>query len=335
VPSLAEGTEFAGCRIDGVLARGGMGVVYRATQVSFGRTVALKVLPADRAADPEFRARFQREWRMAAAIDHPNVIPVYAAGEDEGRLYLVMRFVRGTDLQQVLRKRGALDPRDAAKVIAEVAAALDAAHGAGLVHRDVKPGNVLLEDTGRVYLTDFGLSRLEAGGGDLTETGRWMGTVDYASPEQLEARRTDARSDVYALGCVLYATLTGEPPFSRPTVPAVMTAHLDDPPPRPSERGAPRPSTGSSPARWPSAPPTATRRPATSAARCSRPPAASRSPTPSAASPAATPRPTRRSPGSCPRRPRGLSTCARPRTPSRQARPPRARRGSHRSAPPI
>jgi serine/threonine-protein kinase len=239
VPSLAEGTEFAGCRIDGVLAHGGMGVVYRATQVSLGRPVALKVLPPDRAGDPEFRARFQREWRMAAAIDHANVIPVYAAGEEDERLYLVMKLVRGTDLQQVLRSRGPLEPRDAAKVVSEVAAALDAAHEHGLVHRDVKPGNVLLEHTGRVYLSDFGLTRLEGGGGDLTETGRWIGTVDYASPEQLEGGRTDARSDVYALGCVLFAALTGRAPFSRPTVPGVMAAHLDEPPPRPSEHGAP------------------------------------------------------------------------------------------------
>src|SRR5688572_10295327 len=163
-----------------------MGVVYRATQTSFGRPVALKVLPPDRANDPEFRTRFQREWRMAASIEHPNVIPVYAAGEEHDQLYLVMRLVDGTDLQGVLRERGPLAPGDAAAMVARVGSALYALHAAGLVHRDVKPGNVLIEDTGRVFLSDFGLSRLEASSGDLTETGRWIGTVDYAAPEQLE-----------------------------------------------------------------------------------------------------------------------------------------------------
>ena len=197
-----------------MLAHGGMGIVYRATQTSFGRPVALKVLPPDRANDPEFRARFQREWQMAASIEHPNVIPVYAAGEEGDQLYLVMRLVEGTDLQRLLRDRGPLAPGDAAAIVAKVGSALDALHAAGLVHRDVKPGNVLLEDTGRVFLSDFGLSRLEASAGELTETGRWMGTVDYAAPEQLEGRRVDARADVYSLACVLYASLTGRPPFA-------------------------------------------------------------------------------------------------------------------------
>ena len=239
MPELAEGTEFAGCRIEGVVGRGGMGVVYRATQLGLGRPVALKLLAADRAADPEFRARFEREWQMAAAIDHPNIIPVYAAGDDRGTLYLVLRYVAGTDLQGLLRHSGRLEPARAAAVTAQVAAALDAAHAAGLVHRDVKPANVLL-DRDHVYLTDFGLTRLADGGGtQITQTGRWIGTVDYASPEQLESRATDARSDVYALGCVLYAALTGGPPFPRETVPATLLAHLNDPPPRPSRLGVP------------------------------------------------------------------------------------------------
>jgi serine/threonine-protein kinase len=177
---------------------------------------------------------------MAAAIDHPNVIPVYGAGEEDGRLYLVMRHVRGTDLHRLLRDEGPLDPVRAAAVIAQVAAALDAAHAAGLVHRDVKPANVLLDGRGEhVYLTDFGLTRLEASDTQMTEVGRWLGTVDYAAPEQLEARRVDARSDVYALACVLHAALTGQPPYVRDTVPAAMLAHLEDPPPRPSQRGLP------------------------------------------------------------------------------------------------
>jgi ketosteroid isomerase-like protein len=239
VPELEPGDEFAGCRIEAVAGRGGMGVVYRATQLRLGRPVALKLLPPERAGDPEFRERFERESRMAAAIDHPNVIPVYAAGEEDGHLYLVMRYVGGTDLQALLRSEGALEPARAAELVAQVAAALDAAHAAGLVHRDVKPANVLLAGD-HAYLSDFGLTRLAGSDTDLTESGRWIGTVEYCSPEQLRGGRTDALADVYSLGCVLFAALTGGPPFAEGTVPATMLAHLNDPPPRPSERGAPR-----------------------------------------------------------------------------------------------
>ncbi|MEJ7891740.1 MAG: protein kinase [Solirubrobacteraceae bacterium] len=241
---LAPGTEFAGCRIVGIAGRGGMGVVYSAIEQRLDRPVALKLIAARHAADAEFRERFERESRIAASIDHPNVIPVYAAGEEDDQPFLVMRLVQGTDLQALLRREGRLDPLRAAKIVAQVAAALDAAHAAGLVHRDVKPANVLL-DGSHVYLTDFGLTRLvasqtetTAGGGPawasspLTEAGRWMGTVDFSSPEQLLAGRTDARSDVYALGCVLHAALAGEPPFARDTVPQAMRAHLEEPVPR-------------------------------------------------------------------------------------------------------
>ena len=238
MPELEHGDEFAGCRIEAVAGRGGMGVVYRATELSLGRPVALKLLPPDRAGDREFRERFQRESRMAAAIDHPNVIPVYAAGEHDGSLYLVMRYVAGTDLHALLRDEGELDPARAAEIVAQVAAALDAAHAAGLVHRDVKPANVLLAGD-HAYLSDFGLTRLAGSETSLTESGRWMGTVEYSSPEQLRGERTDARADVYSLGCVLYAALTGGPPFACGTVPATMVAHLHDRPPRPSEHGAP------------------------------------------------------------------------------------------------
>jgi serine/threonine protein kinase len=238
VPELETGDEFAGCRIEAVAGRGGMGVVYRATELSLGRPVALKLLAPDRARDEEFRERFQRESRMAAAIDHPNVIPVYAAGEQDGSLYLVMRYVSGTDLHALLRESGALSPARAADVVAQVASALDAAHRAGLVHRDVKPANVLMAGA-HAYLSDFGLTRLAGSDSGLTESGRWLGTVEYCSPEQLRGHRTDARADVYSLGCVLFAALTGGPPFSQGTVPATMLAHLNDPPPRPSSLGAP------------------------------------------------------------------------------------------------
>jgi predicted Ser/Thr protein kinase len=233
VTELAEGTEFAGCNIVGVLGRGGMGIVYRATDVHLRRPVAIKLITADRAGDPAFRERFEREARVTASIDHPNVIPVYAAGEEDGHLYLVMRYVDGTDLQALLRRDGRLEPRRAAAIVAQVAAALDAAHAAGLVHRDVKPANVLLSD-GHVYLSDFGLTRPIGSDTRLTDSGEWIGTVDFMAPEHLGGRRTDARSDVYALGCVLFATLTGAPPFRRDTAPQTIVAHLNDPPPRPS-----------------------------------------------------------------------------------------------------
>jgi hypothetical protein len=239
VPELVVGDLFAGCRIDAVAGRGGMGIVYRATDMALGRPVALKVLAADRASDPDFRERFQRESRMAAAIDHPNVIPVYGAGEEDARLYLVMRYVAGTDLHQELRRTRVLDPARAADVVAQIAAGLDAAHAAGLVHRDVKPANVLLAGE-HAYLSDFGLTRLVGSDTELTEAGQWIGTVDYCSPEQLRGERTDARSDVYALGCVLFTALTGNTPLGRGTVPATMMAHLHDEPPRASAFGAPR-----------------------------------------------------------------------------------------------
>jgi hypothetical protein len=238
VDELEPGDEFAGCRIEAIAGRGGMGVVYRATELSLGRPVALKLLTPDRARDREFRERFQREAQMAAAIDHPNVIPVYAAGEHDGSLYLVMRYVGGTDLHALLRDQGAQDPSFAADVVAQVGAALDAAHRAGLVHRDVKPANVLLAGS-HAYLSDFGLTRLAGSDTQLTESGQWIGTVEYCSPEQLRGGRTDARADVYSLGCVLFAALTGGPPFAHGTVPATMLAHLNDEPPRPSDPGAP------------------------------------------------------------------------------------------------
>jgi len=238
VTELEPGDEFAGCRIEAVAGRGGMGVVYRATELSLGRPVALKLLAPDRAGDGEFRERFQRESRMAAAIDHPNVIPVYAAGEHDGSLYLVMRYVGGTDLHALLKERGSLEPERAADIVAQVAAALDSAHAAGLVHRDVKPANVLLADD-HAYLSDFGLTRLAASDTSLTGSGQWIGTVEYCSPEQLRGEHTDARADVYSLGCVLFASLTGRPPYAAGTVPATMLSHLHDPVPRPSDHGAP------------------------------------------------------------------------------------------------
>jgi hypothetical protein len=234
---LALDSTFAGCRIEAVAGRGGMGVVYRATQLGLDRAVALKLVAPERAADPSFRARFEREARVAAAIEHPNVIPVYEAGEEDGRLYLLMRWVPGTDLQALLLRSGRLGHVHAATVVAQVAAGLDAAHAVGLVHRDVKPANVLLggeDGSGHVYLSDFGLTLDPSADTRVTNTGEWFGTVDFMAPEQFEGDRPDARTDVYALGCVLNAALTGEPPFPRGSVPGTILAHLNDPPPRPS-----------------------------------------------------------------------------------------------------
>jgi serine/threonine protein kinase len=224
------GTEVAGFRIDSVLGRGGMSVVYVAEQLRLGRKVALKVLTTELAWDEQFRERFVRESHIAAAIDHPNIIPIYDAGEADGLLYIAMRFVQGPDLKEVL-KRGSLGVGRTIFLIEQLASALDAAHAHALVHRDVKPGNILLEEsTDHAYLTDFGVAKQTTARG-LTSTGHFLGTVEYAAPEQIEGGHVDARTDVYALGCVLYECLTGTPPFSHGTEHAVLHAHLVDPPP--------------------------------------------------------------------------------------------------------
>src|SRR4051794_39584673 len=182
-----------------------MGVVYRATHLALNRPVALKVIAPDLASDPQFRGRFQHESQIAASIDHPHVIPVYHTGEEEGRLFITMRYVEGSDLRRLIAERGALDPVRAAAIVEQVADALDAAHARGLVHRDVKPANVLIayrygrEDP---FLTDFGLTKQAGAGGGLTKTGQWVGTLDYVAPEQVQGQAIDARADVYALGCV-------------------------------------------------------------------------------------------------------------------------------------
>ncbi len=220
--------------MEAVIGRGGMGVIYRGTDLNLQRPVAIKLIAADRAGDASARRRFEREARLMAAIDHPNVIPVYAAGEQDGALYLVMRFVDGTDLQRRLRTDGPLAPQEAARIIDQVAKALDAAHARGLVHRDIKPANVLLSGE-HVYLTDFGITRLVHENTHNTDTGDWVGTIDFMSPEHLRGEETDARSDVYSLGCVLYACLTGVPPFKRSTTAATIAGHLHDRPPAPSQ----------------------------------------------------------------------------------------------------
>ena len=227
---LGPGDEIGGYLIEGLAGRGGMGLVYRARQRRPERVVAIKVIAPELAADASFRARFEQESSIAAQIEHPNVIPVYAVDEDGGLLFIAMRFVQGTDLGAILAEHGALPPERATRLIAQAADALDAAHSRGLIHRDVKPGNILVDIGDHVYLTDFGLTKRSADTSGITKTGMFVGTVDYIAPEQVEGRRLDARADVYALGCVLYQTLSGGVPFPRDSDIAKIFAHVNDEP---------------------------------------------------------------------------------------------------------
>jgi hypothetical protein len=236
VGEFAVSASFAGFVIEGIAGRGGMGVVYRARQLRPPRTVALKVVAPELANDPAFRERFLHESEIAAAIEHPNVVPVYEVGEQDGSLYIAMRHVEGSDLRATIAREGKLGPGRAASIVAQVAAALDAAHARGLVHRDVKPANVLLAHDGEdehAYLTDFGLAKQLAARG-ATKTGMFAGTADYAAPEQIEGRQVDARTDVYAAGGLLYHALTGEVPYPADSDVAKMWAHVKSDPPVPS-----------------------------------------------------------------------------------------------------
>ena len=233
------GTRLAGYQIQAPLGRGGMGVVYLAEQTGPHRQVALKLLLDPATASEGFRARFLRESELAAAIDHPNVLPVYDAGETDGVLWIAMRYVDGIDLAALLEREGPLAPEQALVIVGQVAGALDAAHTRGLVHRDVKPGNILLAmDDGAVvhaYLADFGLTKRIGGARGLTVSGQVLGTIDYVAPEQIEGGPVDGRADQYALGGVLFECLTGVVPFRRDSELAVLWAHVHDPPPRISE----------------------------------------------------------------------------------------------------
>src|SRR4051794_33240844 len=225
------GSTFAEHIIRGVAGRGGMGVVYRAVHLALKREVALKVITSDYSADEEFRARFQRESEAAASIQHPRVIPIYHAGEADGLLYVTMRFVEGTDLSRLLMLRGRLDAGFAARLTAQVADALAAAHAVGVVHRDVKPGNILLDADGSAVLTDFGLTKSIRADRKLTRDGVFLGTLDYAAPEQVRGAKVDARTDLYSLGCVLYQALSGRVPYPAESDAAKMVAHMETPPP--------------------------------------------------------------------------------------------------------
>lgn len=226
--AMSPGATFAGYRVESLVGRGGMGVVYRATDLSLQRPVALKLIAPELAQDEHFRDRFLREPRLAASLDHPSVVPIYEAGEWEGQLYLAMRYVEGSDLRTLLERDGELSPEHSLGVLAQVADALDAAHRRGLVHRDVKPANILLDEDGHAYLTDFGITKEL--GGVSTDTGRLVGTLDYLAPEQIRGEEVDSRTDCYALACVLYECLAGAPPFRRATEAETLWAHMQEEP---------------------------------------------------------------------------------------------------------
>jgi hypothetical protein len=231
------GTAFGEYRIEALIGRGGMGVVYRAHHLGLKRNVALKLLSADLAEDEVFRRRFLRESQLAASLDHPNVVPIYEAGEVDGLLYIAMRYVDGTDLKTILRRGGGLGAERALAIAAQLAGALDAAHERGLIHRDVKPSNVLV--TGRpghehCYLADFGLSTSMSDRSVAVSPGQIVGTIDYVAPEQIRDEEVDARADVYSLACLFYESLTGAVPFRRGSDVAVIYAHLEESPPPPS-----------------------------------------------------------------------------------------------------
>jgi serine/threonine protein kinase len=229
--------EFAGYRIDRRVGRGGMGVVYQATDLALDRTVALKVLAEELAEDDTFRRRFIGECKIAASLDHPNVVPIYGAGEHDGRLWLAMRFVFGDDLRTILRTTGGMmDPERAARIVALVAGALDAAHERGLVHRDVKPANILVTPDDHVYLSDFGLSKRLTALAEHTRTGEVVGTLDYLAPEQIRSEPLTPSVDIYALGCLAYQLLTGRVPFPADTQEAKLWAQLSAPQPLASEQ---------------------------------------------------------------------------------------------------
>ncbi|WP_307806880.1 serine/threonine-protein kinase, partial [Streptomyces sp. FH025] len=237
LPSGLVGRQVAGYRLESEIGRGGMAVVYRAKDLRLGRTVAVKLLAPELARNEVFRRRFMHESEAAAAIDHPHIIPVFGAGEHDGILYLAMRYVEGGDLRELIDRDGRLPIERAARLALQIASALDAAHDHDLVHRDVKPGNVLVaagtdsEHPEHLYLADFGLTKKSLSLSGLTTVGQIVGTLDYAAPEQISGQPLDGRCDQYSLGCVVFEMLAGTPPFRQESDLALLWAHLNDPPP--------------------------------------------------------------------------------------------------------
>ena len=234
------GDEFAGYRVRSVLGRGGMSVVYQAENLRLSSIIALKVLAPELAADDVFRARFLEESRIAASLNHPNVIPIYDMGSQDDLLYIAMRYVSGTDMRQMIKKRGRILPATALFLVGQAARALDAAHRKGLVHRDVKPGNLLIErgsddaDPDHVYLADFGITKHAMSRSGLTSTGQFLGTIDYVAPEQIRGTSVLGLADQYSLGCVLYECLTGRVPFEKDLDAAIIWAHVEETPTMPT-----------------------------------------------------------------------------------------------------
>jgi serine/threonine protein kinase/CHASE2 domain-containing sensor protein len=235
--SLQPTAIIAGYRIEQAIGRGGMGVIYRATQTALQRTVAIKLIAAERSQDPVFRDRFKLESRLAASIEHVNVIPVYEAGEDDGLLFIAMRLVEGIDLAQLLAREGTLAPARTARLIGQLAGALDSAHARGLVHRDVKPANILLtlDEPEHLYLTDFGVAKHIGLAEGVTMAGQWVGTLDYLAPEQIRGDPVSSSADIYALAGLLHHCLTGQVPFPRENEAAKLWAHVNAAPPAPSQ----------------------------------------------------------------------------------------------------
>jgi serine/threonine protein kinase len=231
---LQEGTIVSGYRVDRTLGEGGMGAVYQATQLSLNRVVALKLLAPNLGDDPGFRARFEREGQVQAGLDHEHIVAVYEAGQSEYGLFLAMRLIPGPTLKHLILD-GLLDPRRSVRLLAQVANALDAAHRAGLIHRDIKPQNILIGERDHAYLADFGLIKApdEA---RLTGTGQFIGTIDYVAPEQIQGDPATPASDIYSLTGVLYECLTGEVPYPKPSEAATLHAHVMQPPPVLTER---------------------------------------------------------------------------------------------------
>jgi streptogramin lyase/predicted Ser/Thr protein kinase len=236
--TIATGSVLGGYRILSLISRGGMGEVYLAEDQRLGRHVALKLPASELAADEGFRDRFLRETRLAASLEHPAMVPIYEAGEDDGRLFMAMRYVEGEDLGSLLRRERHLGLQRALKILSPIADCLDATHDLGLVHRDVKPGNILVGLSDRAYLTDFGLTKRRGSTSALTRTGQLVGTLDYVAPEQVEGREVDGRADQYSLACVAFEMLAGRPPFIRPNDAALLYAHVHADRPRISDHAA-------------------------------------------------------------------------------------------------
>ncbi|MBV9606630.1 MAG: serine/threonine protein kinase [Solirubrobacterales bacterium] len=225
------GSQIGEYNVDAVIGEGGMGKVYTATGPDGGR-VALKLVKDDYARDETFRRRFYREARIAQTVQHPNVVPVVDTGEHEGLPYMAQRFIEGMSLDDKLKRDGPLDTQTAVRVCTDVAAGLEALWAAGMVHRDVKPANILLDETGRAYITDFGLAK-DTQGSLLTLPGQALGSMDYMAPEQIRGEQVGAATDIYALGCVMYECMCGRPPFAEVQGMRILWAHLQDPPPDP------------------------------------------------------------------------------------------------------